>query len=557
MSSAGSLFGSSKPSTATGIFGSAATASATPGQSKPGLFGSLATTPASPAQSKPGLFGSLATTAAAPAQTSTTGGLFGSNANNQTQQGGNTGGGMFGGAANQQSNQQSTGGGLFGANANAQPQQQQSQQATGGGLFGAPKTDQQTSNAGGLFGASKPDTPASSALSLFGGAKPAAPSSNAGSVFGAPQANPQSSSAASVFGASKPDTQTSSAASVFGAPKTNTQSANTGGLFGAPQTTPTASTAASLFGAAKTDTQPSTAASLFGAAKTDTQPSNAGSLFGQTQSKPSGGLLSGQPQPQQAQPTTQIPAVQINYDNLRPRTRFDDLAKPVQDEIALIDKGIQRVMKMKDEIGQFMPQHERDVEQLSKDVKFVETKFKTVQVALNRDIQTVKILQDLTKKSITDAQLSFKATDNLKLPAHYHQTGLFAGPTPAADSTKADSAMAHASAQDLITYFNRICDDVEKYKKRLDEYRSEIEKDMPGVENGLYEQIRTLRERKSAGTGLAVQNQLTQVLSAVRETGNAIIAQAGQIADTRERLSRLQAGILDSGIYAMGSGMVR
>lgn len=212
---------------------------------------------------------------------------------------------------------------------------------------------------------------------------------------------------------------------------------------------------------------------------------------------------------------------------------------------------------MKDEIGQFMPQHEKDVEQLSKDVKFVETKFKTVQVALNRDIQTVKILQDLTKKSITDAQLSFKATDNLKLPAHYHQTGLFAGPTPAADSTKSDSAMAHASAQDLITYFNRICDDVEKYKKRLDEYRSEIEKDMPGVENGLYEQIRTLRERKSAGTGLAVQNQLTQVLSAVRETGNAIIAQAGQIADTRERLSRLQAGILDGGIYAMGSGMVR
>ncbi|KAG6031556.1 hypothetical protein E4U40_007044 [Claviceps sp. LM458 group G5] len=557
MSSAGSLFGSSKSNTATGIFGSATTASATPGQSKPGLFGSLSTTPASPAPSKPGLFGSLATTAAAPAQTSTTGGLFGSNANNQTQQAGNTGGGMFGGAANQQSNQQSTGGGLFGANANAQPQQQQSQQAAGGGLFGAPKTDQQTSNAGGLFGASKPDTPASSALSLFGGAKPAAPSSNAGSVFGAPQANPQSSSAGSVFGASKPDTQTSSAASIFGAPKTNTQSANTGGLFGASQTTPTASTAASLFGAAKTDTQPSTAASLFGAAKTDTQPTNAGSLFGQTQSKPSGGLSSGQTQPQPAQSTTQIPAAQINYDNLRPRTRFDDLAKPVQDEIALIDKGIQRVMKMKDEIGQFMPQHEKDVEQLSKDVKFVETKFKTVQVALNRDIQTVKILQDLTKKSITDAQLSFKATDNLKLPAHYHQTGLFAGPTPAADSAKSDSAMAHASAQDLITYFNRICDDVEKYKKRLDEYRSEIEKDMPGVENGLYEQIRNLRERKSAGTGLAVQNQLTQVLSAVRETGNAIIAQAGQIADTRERLSRLQAGILDSGIYAMGSGMVR
>lgn len=207
---------------------------------------------------------------------------------------------------------------------------------------------------------------------------------------------------------------------------------------------------------------------------------------------------------------------------------------------------------MKDEIGEFMPQHEKDIEQLGRDVKYVETKFKTVQVALNRDIQTVKALQDLTKKSIADAQLSFKATDNLKLPTHYHQTGLFAGPSPSAESNGSDSALAHASAQDLITYFNRICDDVERYKKRLDEYRTEIEKDMPGVENGLYEQIRTLRDRNNTRAGGAVQDQLGQILSALRETGNAIVAQAGHIADTRERLSRLQAGILDSGVYAMG-----
>lgn len=260
---------------------------------------------------------------------------------------------------------------------------------------------------------------------------------------------------------------------------------------------------------------------------------------------------SGQSQSQPSQPSSQVPAVQINYDNLRPRTRFDDLAQPVQDEVALIDKGIQRVIKMKDEIGEFMPQHEKDIQQLGRDVKFVESKFRTVQVALNQDIQTVKVLQDMTKKNITDAQLSFKATDNLKLPTHYHQTGLFAGPPPPADSSTADASSAHASAQDLITYFNRVCDDVERYKRRLDEYRGEIERDMPGVENGLYEQIRTFRDRNAA-TGGAVQDQLGQMLSALRETGTAIVAQAGQIADTRERLSRLQVGILDSGLYAAG-----
>jgi nucleoporin p58/p45 len=205
---------------------------------------------------------------------------------------------------------------------------------------------------------------------------------------------------------------------------------------------------------------------------------------------------------------------------------------------------------MRDEIGEFMPQHEKDIEQLGLDVKFVESKFRTVQVALNNDIQTVKALQDQTRKNAADARLCFRGADNLKLPTHYHQTGLFASQAPAADTNGADAASTHADAQDLITYFNRICDDIEKYKTRLDEYRGDIERDMPGVENGLYEQIRALRDR-SAGSGV-VQDQLNEVLLALRDTGSAIVAQAGQIADTRERLSRLQAGIVDSGVYAMG-----
>lgn len=266
----------------------------------------------------------------------------------------------------------------------------------------------------------------------------------------------------------------------------------------------------------------------------------------------------------------QVSAVKVNFDNLGPRSRFDDLAQPVQDEIALIDKGIHRVMKMRDEIGEFMPQHGRDIEQLGLDVKFVESKFRTVQVALNRDIQTVKTLQDMTKKNIADAQLSFKATDNLKLPTHYHTTGLFANSSsgmpsgePNGTGSSANGASAsstHSSAQDLITYFNRVCDNVEKYKRRLDDYRADIERDMPGVENGLYEQIRAFRDRSAGAAAAAaavggaggMQDQLGQILSALRETGNAIVAQAGQIADTRERLSRLQAGIIDSGVYAAG-----
>ncbi|KAK2475489.1 hypothetical protein H9L39_13082 [Fusarium oxysporum f. sp. albedinis] len=418
------------------------------------------------------------------------------------------------------------------------------------------------SAAGSLFGSSTTSTPTANTTTAPG-------ATGTMSLFGNAAQKPATGN---LFGQSTTATTTTPAAGggLFGAAgATNTQQTQgTGtGLFGNTATNNTqqqgntaqpTTTGTSLFGqSTQNQTQPpqQTGTGLFSQSTATNTQSNTGGLFGQSQAKPATGTtLFGQTQPQQnntlGQSTNQVSAVQINYDSIRPRTRFDDLAKPVQDEIALLDLGIQRVIKMRDEIGEFMPQHEKDIEQLGLDVKFVESKFRTVQVALNNDIQTVKALQDQTRKNAADARLCFRGADNLKLPTHYHQTGLFASQAPAADSGGADAASTHADAQDLITYFNRICDDIEKYKARLDEYRGDIERDMPGVENGLYEQIRALRDR-SAGS-VVVQDQLNEVLLALRDTGSAIVAQAGQIADTRERLSRLQAGIVDSGVYAMG-----
>ncbi|KAL7937406.1 nucleoporin FG repeat region domain-containing protein [Trichoderma chlorosporum] len=435
--------------------------------------------------------------------------------------------------------------GLFGiGNASASPSTI-SNMASTGGLFGA-----KPATTGGLFGTPATPTPQPSGGGLFGAAPNTASTPATGGLFGStPTPQPAASGATTggLFGA-KPAAAATTATpggGLFGNTAGNQAQTTGGGLFGSAATAKpaTGTTGGGLFGNTATP-QPS-GGGLFGSTAAPAAATTGGGLLGQTQAKPSGGLF-GANTTAAAPATTQTAAVQINYDNLRPRSRFDDLAQPIQNEIALIDKGIQRVIKMRDEIGEFMPQHEKDIDQLGRDVQFVESKFKTVQDALNRDILTVKALQDMTKKDVADAQLSFKAADNLKLPTHYHQTGLFAGPPPPNDSNSTDASSAHASAQDLITYFNRICDDVEKYKNRLDEYRSQIERDMPGVENGLYEQIRSLRDHSSA----PVQDQLSQILSALREMGSAVIAQAGQIADTRERLSRLQAGIVDSGLYS-------
>ncbi|PTB79391.1 hypothetical protein M440DRAFT_1327044 [Trichoderma longibrachiatum ATCC 18648] len=339
-------------------------------------------------------------------------GLFGSPATPTPQTG--TGGGLFGGATNTSSTTGTTGGGLFGSTTPAQP----ASGTTTGGLFGAKPAATTTT------------TPAATGGGLFGNTTGTQQTTTGGGLFGN-------------TATAQPSTGTTGGG-LFGSAATTTQQQQqqpaSGGLFG--NTASTQQTGGGLFGSTPAST------------------TTGGGLLGQTQAqtKPAGGLFGGTTT-QTAPATTQTAAVQVNYDNLRPRSRFDDLAQPIQNEIALIDKGIQRVIKMRDEIGEFMPQHEKDIDQLGRDVQFVESKFKTVQDALNRDILTVKALQDMTKK----------------------------------------------------------------------------------------DQIRSLRDSSSSAP---VQDQLGQVLAALREMGSAIVAQAAQIADTRERLSRLQSGFLDNGLYA-------
>jgi len=414
---------------------------------------------------------------------------------------GQTGSSLFGGGAATNTNTQSSSGagGLFGGGAtNTQSN------TGGGGLFGGGgATNTQSSTGGG---------------GLFSGGAATANTSNAtqstgGGLFGSKPAQ------------SNPTTTATQGSSLFGGGQNTAQQSTTGGgsLFGGGQNTAQQST---------------TGGGLFGGAsnQANTTGQSTTSAFGQTQAKPSlFGASQAQPQAQQQQQPQQQQqqsATQINYADIRPRTRFDDLRQPIQDEITLIEKGITRVIKMKDQISQFMPQHGVDVEQLARDVAFVEQKYRTVQNALHGDVVNVKGLQDRSKRNISDGQLNFRAVDNLKLPMHYHQTGLFK-----ADGSKEPSG----DAQDLISYFNRIADDVERQHRKLEEYRVAIERDMPGVENGLYEQVRAIRDRhEEEGSGVA--EQLGQVLSALREMGTAIINEAGKIADTRERLLRLQAG---------------
>ncbi|KIY43006.1 hypothetical protein FISHEDRAFT_27973, partial [Fistulina hepatica ATCC 64428] len=186
-----------------------------------------------------------------------------------------TSGGLFGSTANQSAAQPATGGGLFG-----QTQQNHQTQNTGTGLFGSTLGSASTATGGGLFGNTAATQPAAGSGGLFGNT---ATQPAGGSLFGSTGAS-TTGTGGGLFG--KPAGQTTGTGGLFGSPAvqsatgTSTQPQQIGGLFGST------TGSGGLFGAKPTtslfssSTQPA-GSGLFGASTTATSaPAASASLFG-------------------------------------------------------------------------------------------------------------------------------------------------------------------------------------------------------------------------------------------------------------------------------------
>ena len=267
---------------------------------------------------------------------------------------------LFGATSQNTQTQQGTG--AFG---NAQPQA-----ATGstGSLFGNSTAQPQQGSS--LFGITQAQAGGSSGL--FGGAtqqqQQQQPQQNTG-LFGASAAQPQQQSS-NLFGA-KPTTslfgtstqqQTQNNSNAFGGGNTS----NTmGSLFGGNQAKPTAS----LFGGLGNDAnKQQMGSSLFNTSVAQQAPSN--SIFGLSAAQPQqpsllaasqymqsqnlnlpGKLTMGQPN---AAPAMTGP-VKVNYDLLRPTTRFGECIDEVKSDLERIDKMIQSQERFCREIEAFLP----------------------------------------------------------------------------------------------------------------------------------------------------------------------------------------------------------
>ncbi|KAK1590320.1 uncharacterized protein LY79DRAFT_516194 [Colletotrichum navitas] len=441
-----------------------------------------------------------------------------------------TGGGLSinTGAANSAAGSSSAttaGGGLFGnAAASTQP-------ATSGGLFGGTQT-----GGGGLFG-NKPAAPATGGL--FGQSQSATPSqpqqSGGGGLFGSAQPQqqqqqqqPQQQQSGGLFGSAQPQQQQSGG--LFGASQ---QKPATGGLFGQSSTQPQQQQQPSggLFGGGNTQTQQNqgTGGGLFGQSQAQNQ-SKPGGLFGQSQA----GNNSSAPGLTMGQSTTQqtVPGVRVDVSNIKGTTRFNDLEQSIQTEMENCDMMIQRFMAQASEIRGFMAAHGGDLEQLTTDVNWLQRKYEGVKTTLDEDIVTMAHLKDLVKSDADIAKMAFAGADQLKLPAHYHQTWLTRG----GSGNNTTNGSQDRNVEDVLTLFSNEADRLKELHQFQVQKIKEMEQHMPGVEHGLYERVRALRDQ----TQVPAFNMVLDLLETIKMMGDKIYEAADAIVDVREKLTKLQ-----------------
>ncbi|WYZ44901.1 hypothetical protein EsH8_VIII_000217 [Colletotrichum jinshuiense] len=432
-----------------------------------------------------GLFGG----STAPTQPATSGGLFG---------GTQTGGGLFG---NKPSTPAPATGGLFGQST-AAPQTQQS----GGGLFGAATATPQTQQSTGLFGQSNATAQANNGGGgLFGSAQPQ-------QQQGQQQQQQQQQQGGGLFGASQ-------------------QKPATGGLFGQSTAQPQQQSTGGLFGGGNTQPQQNqgTTGGLFGQSQAQNQPKPGGGLFGQSQqtNNSAPGLTMGQSTNQQT-----VPGVRVDMSNIKGTTRFNDLEQSIQTEMENCDLMIQRFMAHASEIGGFMAAHGGDLERLTNDVHWLQRKYEGVKTTLDEDIVTLAHLKDLVKSDADIAKMAFAGADQLKLPAHYHQTWLTRG----GSGGNTTNGNQDRNLEDVLTLFSNEADRLKELHQFQVQKIKEMEQHMPGVEHGLYERVRSLRDQ----TQVPAFNMVLDLLETIKMMGDKIYEAAGSIVDVREKLTHLQ-----------------
>lgn len=240
-----------------------------------------------------------------------------------------------------------------------------------------------------------------------------------------------------------------------------------------------------------------------------------------------------------------MPGVRINLDQLRPTTRFNDLHEDVQKEIEHIDKFILQQMNFKDQNQSVMPKIESTSLYIPNDVSFVSQKMDAVNQALENDAQSIEYAKKLVRKDTTNARLSFRVVDNLKLPQQYHHSGLWNVPSIAqsAGTRLPGEEGEEGDGEDLVSYFSAQADAMSQtlasYRKNI----ADIEAHLTSLEQGTMQQMQQVMFTRGRDGGLRpAEDQVRELAGVLREFENGILGVASRVGGAREKAQELMLG---------------
>lgn len=278
-----------------------------------------------------------------------------------------------------------------------------------------------------------------------------------------------------------------------------------------------------------------------------------------------------QPQATVAQPTV-VQGVRIDASNLLPTTKFESCADEIKKTIEQIDTYILTQIKTCNEVADIIPTVASQGATIPHDVEFVEGKLETIQLALENDAREIDAVRKMVARNAAEAQVGFRAIDNLKMPLQYQSIsgGWWSVPEQqlserqtlrssirdrkstlalpdGVESDPSGSSSIDGVPTNLVEYFSHRSDEMssvlEGYKKNL----KEIEDHLYNVESSLTRQINDFLSSRSgtAGGGNGVKsqrNQLADLAAALGDVEAGILGVASRLGGVKEEVQELVLG---------------
>lgn len=223
-----------------------------------------------------------------------------------------------------------------------------------------------------------------------------------------------------------------------------------------------------------------------------------------------------------------------------------------------MDDYIQKEINRATKVRAAMPAQGERVSYLPPDVDFLQGRLDAVELALDNDSAAVARLKELVKHDADDALLSFRAIENLKLPAQFHYTtGGMGGTTGAGAAAGAGAVTFDGSASadenapvDLVAYFSGKSDALAKTLTTYQRQITEIEAHLRTVEAGAMQRLEHLMARRNQigamgngdGGGSESGRGRRELVDTLNAIESAILGVAGRVGEAREKVLEVTLG---------------